>query len=335
MLGKGQTAGSRAYLERLGVRSRSLVAVFDLEMCGWSRGRPVLHPIAYADPRRAGRQGDRARLARARGARGLAGGRSGPARRRSLSVVAVPARRSGRSACGSTATTSRSCRAGAPPLHGLRLVGFSAFYPDYHEATDTADRLDPAALERMGRAAFGVVRALDRVPAGPADDAHWFAAFGHVIGWPWILGLGALSMLPVAASGLGGGALPVALRFTPAAPVRRPALARSGAGRLGVPAAEPAHAAAPALVDDPRLAPAGARARHARRRRLVAAGGERRLAPALGDRDCAPRAGARALRAAARRRALGPRPGPAGRRDCRGAGGGSLAATRSVLCQPG
>jgi hypothetical protein len=66
----------------------------------------------------------------------------------------------------------------------------------------------------MGRAAFGVVRALDRVPVGPAEDAHWFAAFGYVIGWPWILGLGALSMLPVAASGLGSGALAVALRFT-------------------------------------------------------------------------------------------------------------------------
>jgi hypothetical protein len=76
--------------------------------------------------------------------------------------------------------------------------------------------LDPAALEKMGRAVFGAVRALDRVPVGPAEDAHWFAAFGHVIGWPWILGLGALSIVPVVASGLGGGALSLALRFAQA-----------------------------------------------------------------------------------------------------------------------
>jgi Peptidase family M28 len=73
---------------------------------------------------------------------------------------------------------------------------FSAFYPDYHEASDTADKLDAAALERMGRGVLGLVRALDRVPRGPAEEPHWFAAFGRVVGWPWLLGLGAASVLP-------------------------------------------------------------------------------------------------------------------------------------------
>ena len=73
---------------------------------------------------------------------------------------------------------------------------FSAFYPDYHEASDTADKLDAAALERMGRGVLGLVRALDRVPRGPAEDPHWFAAFGRVLGWPWLVALAAASVLP-------------------------------------------------------------------------------------------------------------------------------------------
>ena len=32
-------------------RARSLVAAFVIEMSGWRGGAPVLHPIAYADPR--------------------------------------------------------------------------------------------------------------------------------------------------------------------------------------------------------------------------------------------------------------------------------------------
>ena len=55
---------------------------------------------------------------------------------------------------------------------------FTAFYPYYHQATDTADKLDAAALERMGNGALGVVHAITRVPRGPAEEPHWFAAFG-------------------------------------------------------------------------------------------------------------------------------------------------------------
>jgi hypothetical protein len=212
VLGKGQTAGSRAYLERLGVRSRSLVAVLDLEMCGWAGGRPTLHPIAYADPRRAGGKVIApAWLVRA----ALAGSREagsefsvGDPR---LSWLYQPLVRTFRVRLyGDDLSFLQGGRAALMASDS----SFSAFYPDYHKSTDTADRLDPAALARMGRAAFGALRALDRVAAGPVEDVHWFAAFGHVIGWRWILGLGALSMLPVAASGLAGGALPLALRFS-------------------------------------------------------------------------------------------------------------------------
>jgi hypothetical protein len=211
VLGKGQAAGSHAYLERLGVRSGSLVAVFDLEMCGWSRGRPLLHPIAYPDPRRVGGQVIapgwlvRAALAGSReaGAELLVGDPY-------LSWLYQPLVRTFRVRLYGDDLSFQ--QAGRPALMAADS-SFSTFYPYYHAATDSADRLDPVELERMGRAAYGALRALDRVAVGPADDAHWFAAFGHVIGWSWILGLGALSMLPVAASGLSGGALPIALRF--------------------------------------------------------------------------------------------------------------------------
>ncbi len=53
--GRGRTAGSRAWIERLGPDARRIVGVVVIEMSGWKGGAPVLHPIAYADPRRAGR----------------------------------------------------------------------------------------------------------------------------------------------------------------------------------------------------------------------------------------------------------------------------------------
>ena len=86
-------------------------------------------------------------------------------------------------------------QAGHPALFASDS-SFSAFYPDYHKPSDTADKLDAAALERMGRGVLGVVHALERVPRGPAEEPHWFAAFGRVVGWPWLVGLGAASLLP-------------------------------------------------------------------------------------------------------------------------------------------
>jgi Zn-dependent M28 family amino/carboxypeptidase len=52
--GKGSAVGSRAFVERLGPRARSLVAAFAVDMSGWRGGTPSLHPIAYADPRQGG-----------------------------------------------------------------------------------------------------------------------------------------------------------------------------------------------------------------------------------------------------------------------------------------
>jgi hypothetical protein len=103
-------------------------------------------------------------------------------------------------------------QAGHPALFASDS-SFSAFYPDYHEPSDTADKLDAGALDRMGRGVLGVVRALERVPRASAEEPHWFVAFGRVVGWPWLLGLGAASLLPGLWRGWRAGGLALGLRL--------------------------------------------------------------------------------------------------------------------------
>jgi len=208
--GRGTTAGSRAFVERLGPRGRSLVAAFAIEMSGWRLGTPVLHPIAYADPREPGRAVVapawlvRAALAGARDA-GSALGVGDPY----LAWLYQPAVRTFRVRL--YGDDLSFLQAGHPALFASDS-SFSAFYPDYHRPTDTADKLDAAALGRMGRGVLGVVRALQRVPRGPAEEPQWFAAFGRVVGWPWLAGLGAASLLPGLWRGARAGGLALGLR---------------------------------------------------------------------------------------------------------------------------
>jgi hypothetical protein len=193
-IGKGTTAGSRAYIERLGPRARALVAAFAIEMSGWKGGSPVLHPIAYADPRQRGRTVIapawlvRAALAGSGGA-SVPFGIGDPW----LSWLYQPAVRVFRVRL--YGDDLSFLQAGHAALFASDS-SFSAFYPDYHEPSDTAEKLDAAALVRMGERALALVRALERVPRGPADEPHWFAAFGRVVSGPWLLAVGALSLLP-------------------------------------------------------------------------------------------------------------------------------------------
>ena len=106
-------------------------------------------------------------------------------------------------------------QAGHPALFASDS-SFSAFYPDYHKPSDTADKLDAASLGRMGRGVLGVVHALERVPRGPAEEPHWFAAFGRVVGWSWLVGLGAASLLPGLWRGWRRGGLALAARIVQA-----------------------------------------------------------------------------------------------------------------------
>ena len=212
--GKGTTAGSRAFVERLGPRARSLVAAFAIEMSGWKRGTPVLQPIAYSDPREKGRTVIApAWLVRA----ALDGSREAGSPLALgdpyLSWLYQPAVRAFRVRLYGDDVSF--LQAGLPALFASDS-SFSAFYPDYHKPSDTADKLDAAALERMGRGVLGIVHALERVPPGPAEEPHWFAAFGRVIGGPWLLGLGAASLLPGLWRGWRVGGLALGVRIVQA-----------------------------------------------------------------------------------------------------------------------
>ena len=213
--GKGTTAGSRAFVERLGPRARSMVAAFAVEMSGWKGGTPVLHPIAYADPRERGRTVIapawlvRAALAGAREA-GAPFGVGDPY----LSWLYQPAVRTFRVRL--YGDDLSFLQAGRPALFASDS-SFSAFYPDYHRPSDTAEKLDAPALERMGRGVVGVARALADVPRGPEDEPEWFAAFGRVIDGVWLLGLGALALVPGLRAGTRAGTTAAALRLLQAA----------------------------------------------------------------------------------------------------------------------
>jgi hypothetical protein len=162
-------------------------------MSGWRGGTPVLHPIAYADPREKGRSVIApAWLVRAALEGSSEAGVPFAIGDPYLSWLYQPAVRTFRVRL--YGDDLSFLQAGHPALFASDS-SFSAFYPDYHKPSDTGDKLDAAALERMGRGALGIVRALERVPRS-VDGEHWFAAFGRVIEWPWLLGLGAASLLP-------------------------------------------------------------------------------------------------------------------------------------------
>ena len=208
--GRGQTAGSRAWIERLGPDSRRLVGALVIEMAGWKGGTPVVHPIAYSDPRATGRAVVapawlvRATLAGARET-GAPFGVGDPW----LSWLYQPAVRAFRARL--YGDDLSFLQAGLPAVF-VSDSSFTAFYPHYHLATDTADELDPAALARMGNGVLGAVRALDRAPRGPAEEPAWFAAMGQVLGFPLLLAVAAASVVPGLRTGLAGGGAVLAAR---------------------------------------------------------------------------------------------------------------------------
>ena len=194
-------AGSRDHARSLGAEGRKLVAVLDVEMCGWSKGRPVFHPIPYADPLRPGAYVvTPAWLMRA----ALEAARRSPVPARVgdpvLSWLYQPAVRTFRVRLyGDDISFLQS---GLPAVFASDS-SFSAFYPYYHQTEDTADKIDAASLARMGAVALSVVETLVRTPRGPASEPTWFAAFGYVLGAVPLLALGALSVVPGLAAGRG------------------------------------------------------------------------------------------------------------------------------------
>ena len=86
-------------------------------------------------------------------------------------------------------------QAGLPALF-VSDSSFSAFYPWYHQPADTADKLDPAALGRMGEGVLAILRDLEAAPRSAPSEPNWFAAFGRVVGPVALFALAAASILP-------------------------------------------------------------------------------------------------------------------------------------------
>jgi hypothetical protein len=213
--GKTTTAGSRAYIKELGPDARHLVAAFVVEMCGWKGGTPVLHPIAYADPRQPGESViTPAWLLRAsqEGARaaGAPFGVGDPL----IPWLYQPVVRSFRVQL--YGDDLSFAQAGLPALFASDS-SFTAFYPWYHQPGDAADKLEAAALARMGASVLGVLRALERAPRGPAAEPQWFSAFGIVLGLPILLAAGGVSVLPGLRSGFTAGGVFLLARLAQAA----------------------------------------------------------------------------------------------------------------------
>jgi hypothetical protein len=198
------TTGSRAYVRSLGPEARNLVAAVDVEMCGWKGGYPVLHPIAYPEP-----LGPEAYViapgwlvsAALEGARGndAALGVGDPV----IPWLYQPATRTVRARLyGDDLSFLQS---GLPAVF-MSDSSFTAFYPWYHQPTDTPDKIDAASLARMGAAVLGIVQQLDGVRRGPASDPVWFAVAGRVAGGTLLRILGVLSVVPAIVMGfrLGG-----------------------------------------------------------------------------------------------------------------------------------
>jgi hypothetical protein len=205
-----RAVGSRAYARSLGGGIQNLVAALVIEMCGWEGGRPVLHPIAYADPLRPGRSvvaPDWLVRAALDGSRGRQAplGVGDPY----LSWLYQPAVRTFRATL--YGDDLSLLQAGAPAVFASDS-SFSAFYPWYHQSTDTSDKVDADALARMGRAVLAASAALERAPRGESGRSDWFAASGWVIGRSGLLALGALSAVPVLAAGLKAGGILLGVR---------------------------------------------------------------------------------------------------------------------------
>jgi hypothetical protein len=191
-------AGARAFLKSLGADIDHLVGALVVEMSGWKGGTPCLQPIAYEDIRAPGHTViSPAWLVQAAITGSKGKGQELRVGDPWISWLYQPAVRTAR--IGFHGDDLAFLQLGRPALM-LSDSSFTAFYPAYHKATDTPDQLDEAALGRMGRAVIGAVEALARTPARPANEPHWFAAFGFVIG-----------AMPVVLTGIGVG-LAVLLR---------------------------------------------------------------------------------------------------------------------------
>jgi hypothetical protein len=199
--GRTTTAGSRAFIKQLGASARDMVAAVDVEMCGWNGGTPALHPVPYADPMRPGAYQVVPAWAAAAALRGArAAGASLSVGDPFLSWLYQPAVRTFR--VNYYGDDLSFVQAGLPAVF-LSDSSFTRFYPWYHQPTDTPERLDAAALARMGQAVVGVTQELASMKRDAAAEPAWLALFGLVLGLPVLVALAALSVVPGLATAYG------------------------------------------------------------------------------------------------------------------------------------
>jgi hypothetical protein len=192
--GRSTVAGSRAYVKELGPQARDLVGAFVIEMCGWPGGTPAFQALAYADPLRK----DGSLIAPRWLMEAAAGGARSAGVPFAFGDPLIPwlhqaAVRIWRASLYGDDLAFLQARL---PAVFVTDSSFTRFYPEYHQATDIADQLDPAALERMGRAVVGAVRALEKAPRGGPAEPHWFSAFGVMIGATTLVLIGVASIIP-------------------------------------------------------------------------------------------------------------------------------------------
>ena len=202
-------SGARQYLHGLGGDAKNLVAALAIESAGWRDGAPGLQAPAYPDPVRPGQTV----IAPGWLVRGALGSGQGPALGdRFTGLLVQPLVRAWRARIGSD--DEAFLQAGLPAL-AVTDVPFARVFP-HQRSSDTADKLDPAALAQAGKAVLGIVDALSRSPLSRAAEAHWYSAFGSLVTGGGIALVAGLSLLPGLVRAYSSGSAFRAARFAQA-----------------------------------------------------------------------------------------------------------------------
>ena len=207
--------GARAYVQSLGREARQVVGVFVLDRAGRQAIPTVLETPAYPDPLRPGAVlVSPAFLVRATVLGAKAAGETLTAGDPSWSWLYQAGVRTFRLA--DAGDERPFLEAGLP---ALRLSGRRFLAADAHDQkpTDTADKLDQAALEQTGRIVLGAVTALENTARAESAEPDWFLRFGEVASRGALLAAGAFSLLPGLLLAARAGRLPLMLRLVHAA----------------------------------------------------------------------------------------------------------------------